>query len=83
MEIPTLRPSINTFNTKGLGIMQLNFEVIDLQKYHFGLSEATVAIATPLGAVKLLYFVWRVNGNYGDTAPNGSGMHKRRCVGTP
>ncbi|KAF5269536.1 hypothetical protein FQA39_LY08725 [Lamprigera yunnana] len=46
-----------------------------------GINEATVYIATTLGAGNLEYFLRRVvskvNCNYGFTAPNVSGLHKR------
>ncbi|KAF5278644.1 hypothetical protein FQA39_LY00686 [Lamprigera yunnana] len=64
-------------NRESLGNFNAN-----LRKKDTGLSEATVDVATYLGAVNWQDFVCRVNGNYGDTAPNGSGIHEHRCVRT-
>ncbi|KAF5296381.1 hypothetical protein FQA39_LY12500 [Lamprigera yunnana] len=46
-----------------------------------GMNEVVVHVATALGPGNVEYFLWRamvkVNCNYGSTAPNISGLHKR------
>ncbi|KAF5293746.1 hypothetical protein FQA39_LY03231 [Lamprigera yunnana] len=50
------------------------------------INEATVHVATALGAGNVEYLLWKgigkVNCNYGSTAPTVLGLHKRYCVGT-
>ncbi|KAF5286106.1 hypothetical protein FQA39_LY16389 [Lamprigera yunnana] len=61
-------------------------QILSYAANNTGLSEATVHVVPTLRSLNFEYFFWRVignvKGNYCNTAPNGSGMRKRQCVGT-